>query len=144
MLDLAFFIILAAIQPCQPKPNLLYISKEISEGDKRMNTQLYLIIIQTKTLLRNYLPIMVFFGEETSDLTLEKANYPENLLVYIYQASISPLKNNEEVIYVVDVSLAQLLPLVNSPPDIENYVCQKNEVKLLCSMYDTETRVLLN
>ena len=64
--------------------------------------------------------------------------------MYINQASISPLKNNEEVTYVVDVSLAQLLPLVNSPPDIENYVCQKNEVKLLCSMYDTETRVLLN
>ena len=80
-----------------------------------------------------------FFGEQTSDLTLEKANYLENLLVYINQASISPLKNNEEAIYVVNVVLAQLLPLVNCPPDIENYVCKENEVKLLCPLYDIET-----
>ena len=59
--------------------------------------------------------------------------------MYINQASISPLKNNEEAIYVVNVALAQLLPLVNSPLDIENFVCKENEVKLLCPLYDTET-----
>ena len=69
-----------------------------------------------------------FFGDQNSDLTLEKANFPENLLTFVNQATISPLKNNQEAIYVVNVALAQLLPLVNSPPDIENYVCKDNEL----------------
>ena len=47
------------------------------------------------------------------------------------------MKNNEEAIYVVNIVLAQLLLLVNSPPDIEQYECKENEVKLLCLLYDT-------
>ena len=33
--------------------------------------------------------------------------------------------------------LAHLLPLVNSPADIEQYEHKENEVKLLCPLYDT-------
>ena len=117
------------------------MSKEISKGDKRMKTQLYLANNSNEKTTEKLFKHNGFFGEETSYLTLEKANYPENLLTYINQASISPLKNNEEALYVVNVALAQLLPLVNFPPDIENYVCKDNEVKLLCPMYDTETVV---
>ena len=118
----------------------MYMSKEISEGDKRMKMQLYASndangYKMTEKLFKHN----SFFGEQNSNLTPEKANYPENLLVYINQAPISPLKNNEEAIYVVNVALAQSLPLGNSPPDIENYVCEENEVKLLCPLYDTET-----
>ena len=115
------------------------MSKEISEGDKRMKMQLYLSNGANETITEKLFKHNGFFGEQTSHLTLEKANYPENLLVHINQASISPLKNNEEAIYVVNVALAQLLPLVNSPLDIENFVCKENEVKLLCPLYDTET-----
>ena len=63
--------------------------------------------------------------------------------MYVNQASISPLKHNEEAIHVVNVALAQLLLLANSPPDIENYVCKENEVKLLCPLYDIETACFL-
>ena len=44
---------------------------------------------------------------------------------------------------MVNVALAQLLPLVNSPPDIDNYVCKENKVKLLCPLYDTESAQFL-
>ena len=37
----------------------------------------------------------------------------------------------------MNIALAQLLLLVNSPPDIEQYECKENEVKLLCPLYDT-------
>ena len=77
-------------------------------------------------------------GDQSSDLTLVKADFPENLLVYVNQAAISTLKNNNEALYVVNIVLAQILQLVNSPPDIEQYKCKENEVKLLCLMNDTE------
>ena len=80
-----------------------------------------------------------YFGDQRSDLTLVKANFLENLLVYINQVLLSSLKNDEEAIYTVNVALAQLLPLINSPPDIEKYECEENEVKLLCPVYNTES-----
>ena len=52
---------------------------------------------------------------------------------------LSSLKSDEEAIYTVNVALAQLLPLINSPPDIEKYECQENEVKLLCPVYNADT-----
>ena len=96
------------------------MSKEISECDKRMKTQLHVSNNANDKSTEKLFKHHGFFGEQTSDLTLEKANYAENLLVYINQASILPLKNNEEAIYVVNVALTQLLPLVNFPSDIEN------------------------
>ena len=119
------------------------MSKEISEGDKRMKTQLYVSNNANDKSTEKLFKHNSFFGEQTSDFTLEKANYPENILVYINQASILPRKNNEEAIFVVNVALAQLLPLENSPPDIENYVCKQNEVKLLCPLHDIETACFL-
>ena len=63
--------------------------------------------------------------------------------MYVNQASILPLKHNEEAIHVVNVALVQLLLLANSPPDIENYVCKENEVKLLRPLYNIETACFL-
>ena len=114
---------------------MLYMSKEIAEGDKRMKTQLYVSNDNDDKITEKLFIHDGFFGDQNSDLTLEKANF----LCYINQATMSPLKNNQEAIYQTNVALAQLLPLVNSPPDIENYVCKENKVKLLCSKYDTET-----
>ena len=52
---------------------------------------------------------------------------------------LSSLKNDEETIYSVNVALVQLLPLINSPPYIEKYECEENEVKLLCPVYNTKS-----
>ena len=100
-----------------------------------MKTQLYVSNDNDDKITKKLFIHDGFFGDQNSDLTLEKANF----LCYINQATMSPLKNNQEAIYQTNVALAQLLPLVNSPPDIENYVCKENKVKLLCSKYDTET-----
>ena len=114
------------------------MSKEISEGDKRMKTQLYVSNDNDDKITEKLFKNDEFFGVQNSDLTFEKANFSENLLRYANQATISPLKNNQEAIYVVNVTLAQLLPLVNSPTDIESYVCKDNKIKLLYPMYDTK------
>ena len=118
----------------------LYMNKEVSEGDKRMKMQLYLSNEKgnLKTTEKLF-PQDRYFGDQRSDLTLVKANFPENLLVYVNQASLSSLKNDEEAIYAVNVALAKLLPLINSAADIEKYECEENEVKLLCPVCNTES-----
>ena len=135
----SFLFVLATTQPRQPKPNLLYMGKEVSEGDKRFNAQLFLSNSSTEKKTEKLFEHEGLFGEQGCDLTLEKANFLENLLTYVNQASISPVKNNETAIYVVNIALAQLLLLVNSLPDIDNYVYKDNELKMLCPMYNTET-----
>ena len=88
---------------------MLYMIKEISEGDKSMKTQLYVSNDNDDKITEKLFKHDGFFGDQNSDLTLEKANFPENLLCYANQATISPLKNNQEAIYVVNVALAQIV-----------------------------------
>ena len=115
------------------------MNKEVSEGDKRTKMQLY--VSNDKGSLKTIEKLFSldgYFGDQRSDLTSVKANFPENLLVYINQALLPSLKNDEEAIYTVNVALAQLLPLINSPSDIEKYEFQENEVKLLCPVYNAD------
>ena len=116
------------------------MNKKVSEDDKRMTMQLY--VSNDKGSLKtteNFFHQDGYFGNQRSDLTLLKANFPENLLAYVNQSSISTLKNDDKAIYTVNVALAQILPLVNSPLNIDEYECAEDEVKLLCPLYDTQT-----
>ena len=49
----------------------------------------------------------------------------------------STFKSGENAIYLDYVVLGQIIPVRNSPPDIENYESGKNEVKLIMPDYDT-------
>ena len=52
----------------------------------------------------------VFFKDQRTDLTIVKANFPENTLVYVNQGSISPVKNSY-AIYLDFVIMAQIVPI---------------------------------
>ena len=56
----------------------------------------------------------------------------------IHNAIISTVKG-DLAIYLVNVVLGQVLPMRNCSPDIDNYVCGENEVKMFVLMYNTET-----
>ena len=59
------------------------MGKEVSEGDKRFNAQLFLSNSSTEKKTEKLFEHEEFFGEQGCDLTLEKANFPENLLTYV-------------------------------------------------------------
>ena len=42
-------------------------------------------------------------------------------------------------IYLNYVVLGQIIPMRNCPPDIDGFVCEKNEVKMYVPMYDLAT-----
>ena len=82
--------------------------------------------------------IVRIFKDQRVELTISKANFPENTLVYIKQGSLSVVKGGEKAIYLDFVILGQIMPIANPDPkfDIDNYVCKDNEVIIYCPVYN--------
>ena len=59
-------------------------------------------------------------------------------MVYANQGSVSTVKG-EMAIYLDYVVLGQIIPMRNCSPDIDGYVCEKNEVKMYVPMCDLAT-----
>ena len=76
-----------------------------------------------------------FFGTESCDFSIEKANMPENTLFYINQGYQS-YKDGKNVYYNDVYIIAQNMPLALQPKDIESYELKDNEVKILRARYD--------
>ena len=80
-----------------------------------------------------------FFKDQRIDLTIPKANFPENTLVYLNQGSISQMKDGE-AIYLEYVVLGQIMPVANPDPaiDLDKYEFKDNECLLYVPLYNTE------
>lgn len=119
---------------------MLMMNKKMTEGNKRLKMQLFCVGSDDKLQNTEILwSENEFFGNQRSDLTLRKADFPENTLVYINQGTFSKMKDGEDAFYTVNVVLAQILPLANSPENLKHYECKNDEVKLLCPVYDVST-----
>ena len=80
-----------------------------------------------------------FFKEIKPETNIEKANAPENTLLYINQGVIFTVKSGELAMYVHNFIIGQLIVSANQPKYINEYVCKENEVKLLSCVYDLES-----
>ena len=80
-----------------------------------------------------------FFQDQRVDLTIPKANFPENTLLYVNQGTISQIKDGE-AIYLEYVILGQIMPLANPDPsiDLDTYDFKENECLLYVPLYNTE------
>ena len=81
-----------------------------------------------------------FFKEQRIDLTIPKANFPENTLCYVNQGSVSQVKDGE-AIYLEYVILGQIMAVVNpdSSIDLNDYQFKENECLLYVPLYNKET-----
>ena len=79
------------------------------------------------------------FGYQRTDLTIVKANFPENILVNVNNGSVTPVKGGH-ALYLDFVILAQILPVADPPPDLnlDTHKFQDNEVLLYTPLYNTE------
>ena len=123
------------------KANMLLMSKEVSDKDRSMKTQLLMTTsgsdekISGERVWREN----GFFSEVKPEMNIEKVNIPENTLLYINQGFISTVKNGDLAMYVYNFIVGQLLVAANQPDDITTYSCKDNEVKLLTCVYDLES-----
>ena len=76
--------------------------------------------------------------DQRVELTIPKANFLENCLMYINQGSLSVVKGGGKAIYLDFVILGQIMLIANPDPkfDIDNYVCKDNEVIIYCPVYN--------
>ena len=126
--------------PKLEKANMLLLSKEMTDKDKSMKTQLlYKPKQQDKLSGEKIWKEDGFFKDVKAQLNLEKVNIPENCLVYVNQGFLSTVKSGEIAMYLHNFVIDQLIIAANQPKDIANYTCSKNEVKLLSCVYEIET-----
>ena len=119
---------------------MLLLSKEMTDKDKSMKTQLMLKSEpQNKLLGEQIWKKNGFFKDVRAQLSLQKVNIPENCLIYINQGFLSTVKNGEIAMYLDNFIIGQLIIAANQPKDIESYVCAPNEVKLLSPVYELES-----
>ena len=122
------------------KANMLLLSKEMTDKDKSMKTQLlYKPKQEDKLSGEKIWKKDGFFKDVKAQLNLEKVNIPENCLVYVNQGFLSTVKSGEIAMYLHNFVIGQLIIAANQPKDIGNYTCSKNEVKLLSCVYEIET-----
>ena len=125
--------------PKLEKANMLLLSKEMTDKDKSMKTQLLYKPKEDKLSGEKTWKEDGFFKNIMAQLNLDKVNIPENCLLYVNQGFLSTVKSGEIAMYLHNFIIGQLIIAANQPKDIANYTCLKNEVKLLCCIYDIET-----
>ena len=117
----------------------MYLSREATEKDRQMKMQMLMTIKNSDSSASESIWLTNgFFGDQRSDLTVSKENFPENTLSYSNQGEITNLKAGDLAIYLDYVVIAQILPASICPPNIENFKFAENEVLLLLPLYNTE------
>ena len=121
---------------------MLLMSKEVSDKDRSMKTQLLMSspsICDEKVSGEKVWKENGFFKEIKPEMNIEKVNVPENTLLYINQGFISTVKSGELAMYIHNFIIGQLIVAANQPKDINEYSCKENEIKLLSCAYDPES-----
>ena len=110
----------------------MLLSTESQSENQKSRSQLMVSIGENKdSNTENIWKKSGFFKDQRIDLTIPKANFPENTLCYVNQGTVSQVKDGE-AIYLEYVILGQIMPLANPDPsiDLDNYEFKDNECLL--------------
>ena len=120
---------------------MMVLSKEMTYKDRSLKTQLVITENEGKDVLtgEKVWKNNGFFGDIKPEMNIEKVNLLENILIYVNQSYLQIVKSNDIAMHNHNFILGQLITAANQPTDIENYVCNDNEVKLFCCIYDLAT-----
>ena len=76
-----------------------------------------------------------YFKSLSCDFPVEKSNVPELAILYIKQAYLNN-KYGKKIYYYNLFVVGQATPMLNPSEDLENYVPEEDEVKILRPKYD--------
>ena len=121
---------------------MLYLSQEATNKDQQLKSQMLISFQDDETKgSENIWVESGFFGDQRSELTIQKANFHENTLCYINQGSVSLVKSNEKAMYLVFVVLGQIMPPANIDPaiNLDTHAFKENEVLMYTPVYNKLT-----
>ena len=117
-----FYTLLAKsrVEPQSKKVSMLILSKEAFNKDENFKLQMMLSMKDDKSESQTELVWKDngFFGDQRTDITMVKANFTENPLVYVNNGSITSVKGGHAM-YLDFVILAQILSVANPPPGLD-------------------------
>ena len=141
MIFFFLFIAKSLVESQNKKASMMFLSKEASNKDVTLKSQMMVSLKDDKAKSSSECVWMenAFFKDQRTDLTIAKANFPENTHVYVNQGSISPVKNGY-AIYLDFIVMTQIVPLANPPPEInlDTHEFKDNEAFLFVPLYNTE------
>ena len=109
----------------------MILSKEASNKDVKIKIQMIISMTDSKeeSSTEQVWKENGFFNDQRTDLTIVKANFPENTFVYVNNGTITSIKGGRAM-YINFVILAQIMPVANPPSDLNlaTYKFQENEV----------------
>ena len=120
----------------------MFLSKEASNKDQQLKTQMLVSFQDDESRnTENVWQESGFFDDHRSDLTIPKANFPENTLVYVNQGTVSLVKGGDQAIYLKFVVIGQLMPVANPDPKInlETHVFKENGALLYVPIFNKAT-----
>ena len=121
---------------------MLLLSNEASNKDEQLKMQM--LVSSEDDDSKNSKNVWLesrFFDDCRSDLTTQKANFPENTLCYVNQGTVLLVKGGEKAIYLEFVFMRQVMAVANADPSInlETHVFKDNEVLLYVPVYKKAT-----
>ena len=139
----SFIVKSSGVASKNKRASLMLLSKEANTKDTQMKSQLLLSFKdddQSKGS-ENIWFQPGFFGEQRSNLTIQKANFRDLTLTCVNQARVSLVKCGDKAIYCDFVILAQIMPLANIDLfiNLDTYEPKDNEVVIYFPMYNTVT-----
>ena len=123
---------------------MLFLSKEASNKDEQLKTQKLVSFEDDNSKnSENMWLESGFFDDRRSDLTIPKANFPENTLCYVNQGTVLLVKGGEKAIYLEFVVIGQAMTVANADLSInlEKHIFKDNEVLLYVPVYNKGTRL---
>ena len=118
----------------------MFLSSESQSQNQKTKSQMMVSLGQSKeSNTEKIWEEPGFFKDQRVDLTIPKANFPENTLVYVNNGSISQMKDGE-AIYLQYVILGQIMAVANPDLaiDFDTYDFKQNECLLYVPLYNTE------
>ena len=119
----------------------MFLSKEATKKDESLKMQTMLSLKDDKgdsSSTEKMWKSNGFFGDQKTNLTIIKANFPENTIVYVNNGFIFAVKGGQTAVYLGYVILVQILPVMNFPDNLDNYQYKDNEVLLYVPLYNTQ------
>ena len=120
----------------------MFLSKEATSKDQQLKTKMALSFQDDEYKNTEKLQQESgFFDNHRSNLTIPKANFLENALVYVNQGSVSLFKGGGQAIYLEFAVCGQWMPVPNPDPSInlEIHVFKENEALLYVPVYNKAT-----
>ena len=124
------------------KTSMVFLYKEASNKDQQLKTQVMISFQDDESKSTEQVwQESGFFNDHRSDLTIPKGNFPENILCYVNQESVSLVKGGGQAIYLEFVVIGQLMPVANPDPSInlETHVFKEDEALLYVPIYNKAT-----